>query len=164
MRLGLLLIALVVILGSASPGAAYFVIELEDGGRVEANFVREAGGKLYASRATGEIEIERERVRSVTEVEPGRRIDETPPGTRDLGAPAAAAPGPGGASGSAADTLRERERRVAREIIIGHRELLFAQIRGDALAEIEKREKELEDLGKRRLELREKLAPWERGD
>jgi hypothetical protein len=151
---------LAAILAMASPGAAYFVIELEDGGRVEANFVREENGKLYASRATGEIEIDRARVRSVKEIEPGRRIDEVPPGARDLGGADASATG--GASGIAADTLRERERSIAREMIIGHRELLFARIRGDDPEEIEKRERALEDLGERRIELREKLAPWER--
>ena len=58
---------------------------------------------------------------------------------------------------------RERERQVVREIILGHRDLLFAKLRKDSPEELAKRVQELEKLKVERTELHAKLPSWERG-
>lgn len=144
----------------AAPVAAYFVIELRDGRRLEANFVRSDDEVVHASRPSGEIAIPKRQVLSIEEVAPGRLLQDGGPGGDAK--PASHAVDTVEAHGSA-DDLGERERRVTREIILGHREILFARLRGDDPESIATRRKEIEELEQRRADLREALPSWARG-
>ena len=156
--------ALVAFLGSTSNATGFFVIELRDGRRLEANFVRTDGDRVFASRASGEIQIGRGQVLSIHEVEPGRSIDETTATKPVPAEPAAPKTTATRATQLSVAEIREKDRAVTREIILGHREQLFARLRGDDPASMEKRRAEIETLERSRAELRDALPSWERSN
>lgn len=136
---------------------ADYVVSLRDGRRIRATFVRVEGTALRLSQPSGELVIEQTAIASVEEVEP------EPPVAAAVaadGAPAPTAP-PVSAFAVTAQTQEERERAAARRVILGHRDLLFARLRGDSAEAIEKRKKELERWTNQRLELREQRPSWE---
>lgn len=146
-------------LAFASPASAYFVIVLDDGAKLRADFVREERGVVCASREAGELRIDRARIRSIREVDPGVKVDVAKPVAVALASPLpAAAP-------EVAESIdpRERERQVVREIILGHRDLLFAKLRKESPEELAKRAQELDELKAERTELQAKRPSWERG-
>lgn len=140
---------------------ADYLISLRDGRRIRAPFVRVEGAMLHVSQATGELVIDQTTVASIAEVEaepvapPAAAGPDAPPIAAAAAAPSPASPplGPD-----------EKERAAARRLILGHRDLLFARLRGDAPAELEKREKELKRLQNERLQLREQKPSWDRSD
>ena len=152
--------ALLVSLAFASPASAYFVIVLDDNATIRADFVREERGVVHASRGMGELRIDRARVRAIREVEPGTKVDATEP---VAAVPASPPPAEAevAATASNVDPLA-RDRRLVREIILGHRDLLFAKLRKDSPEELAKRVQALDKLKRERTELRAKLPSWER--
>ena len=147
-------------LAFASPASAYFVIVLDDDAQLRADFVREERGVVHASRAQGELFIDKARVRSITEVDPGTKVDVTEPAA----GPASPLPAKTADVAEAAPNIdpRERERQVTRKIILGHRDLLFAKLRKESPEELAKRVQGLDMLKRERTELQGKLPSWER--
>jgi hypothetical protein len=153
--------ALLVSLALASPASAYFVIVLDDDAKLRADFVREEGGMVHASRGAGELQIDKARVRAIREVEPGAKVDVAEPLDAALASPPLE-DAPDVAAAAPSVDPRERERQVAREIILGHRDLLFAKLRKESPEELAKREQQLAKLKGERKELQAKLPSWER--
>ncbi|MGH7802832.1 MAG: hypothetical protein ACREQJ_00665 [Candidatus Binatia bacterium] len=123
---------------------AYFIIDLEGGGELRADFVREESDAVYASRTSGEVQIERSRIRAIREIDPGVKVD-TAKAVAE-GVPSAPDPATVPVPSSASNEPANRENQVTRKIILGQRDLLFARLRGDAPEDLAKRERELKAL------------------
>ena len=162
MRLRSTLFALLAALGFVGTADAYFVISFRDGGELRADFVREAGDKLYAFRESGEVEIDRARVRDIREIDPGVKVPSpVPPASAAKSAEPASEP-VASVVPATTDELRDREKKVVRKIILGRRDLLFARLRGESAADLDQRRHELEKLEGERTGIREQIPAWER--
>ena len=150
-------------LGSTS-APAYFELELVSGGTMTADSYVEEDDAYRLYRPGGELRIEKDRVAAIHERDGRLSVPSAP-------RPAAAAPEPKPASPakSAAivpaaplpeDTaaLEAMERNLTRDIILGHREKLFAKNRGESPEELKRRKKELEALEKRREQVQTRLG------
>ena len=146
------------VVAAAAPANAYFVIELRDGGTFRADFVREDGGKVYASRGPGEVKIDKGRIGSILEVKPGVKLA---PESQTV-IPPQSSTAPASAVGLTSDELKERNDKKVREIILGHRDLLFARLRGDSETDLLKRRIEIKGLEMERERILEQLPSWER--
>ena len=146
---------------SSAPAGAYFEIELVSGGTMTADSYVEEGDAYRLYRPGGELQVEKARVAAIRERE-GRLAEPAAP--RPVAAAPEAKPAPSSKAPAVPlpqDTaaLEAMERNLTRDIILGHRDALFARNRGESPEELKRRKKELEALEKRREQVQTKLGP-----
>ncbi len=135
---------------------ADFEISLREGQTVIVQSYRFEGDKLIAYQPAGEVQIDRARIVNIRDrgaaplTQPAREA-------RTAAAPAespktTSAPAP--ASATAALDPEARERRLSRAIILGYRDLMFAQNRGENKEDLAKRKADVEKLEAERATLR----------
>ncbi|MEA2624302.1 MAG: hypothetical protein QOD06_347 [Candidatus Binatota bacterium] len=171
----LIVFAVFAMLAAPPFAAAYFELDLANGGKMFADTYRQQGTELLLFRGSGTVRVNRADVTAIREHE-GRLGEATsgksvaPPPAKESPAaaakvPAAEAPTTEPQAASAPTTnattpgdLRERETALTRDLILGYRDRLFAQNRGDDPKSIEKLEKKLDGLKQQRDGVRKELG------
>jgi hypothetical protein len=139
---------------------ADFAISLREGTTVIAKSYRIDGDKIVAYTVSGEVQLESSRVVNIR--------NRGPDGPAAPTAPAAAVRRAGTAERSRAavptspfltfDEAQARDRDLARALIIAHRDLLFAENRGEGKEELDKRRAEIKKLETERGSVRKVLG------
>jgi len=135
---------------------AYFEIDLASGGTILAESYVEEGDQLHVYRPAGELRVDRAKVREIRERE-GSLVSTQPKAKPAEEKPAVAA-APAEALPTDQEDLTKAELKLTREIILGHRNLLFARNGGAEEADLKERKKQLDAMEERRQDMRKQLG------
>lgn len=139
---------------------ADFAISLREGTTVIAKSYRIDGDKVVAYTVSGEVQLDGSRVVNIRDRGPDGPI---PPAQPAAGARRAEALDPSHVTAPTSpfltfDEAQARDRDLARALIIAHRDLLFAENRGEGKEELDKRREEIKKLETERGSVRKVLG------
>jgi hypothetical protein len=146
---------------AARGASADFSISLREGTTVIAKSYRIDGDKVVAYTVSGEVRIESSRVMNIRDRGTAGPTEAAEPAAGPTPRPAAT-PRLGVDPQSpflTVDEARTRDRELARALILAHRDLLFAENRGESQAELDRRRTEIEKLDSERSRVRAVLGP-----
>ena len=147
---------------AAGSARADFEIALREGGTLVAKSYEFVGDALVVHQPAGEVRILRSRVTNIRDLgEAPQAPPAKPPAPAAVAPDAAASPMPPPPPHSilTAEDAAERDRVVVRASILARRALLFAENRGEASPDLERRKMAVQKLDAERASLKKLLDP-----